>query len=156
RRAVRLAGSGGALKPEPAARTRPARVDPDRPVDARVQRTRFAVAAARASGAALVGGGALVLCLAGLAASATESSRASPGPEGWAVAAAAALLAAASWWLEQRPRAAAIARRIDDVLRFDGALVTAFEAEGRAHPSELARALSRRVAARLPLREALR
>ena len=96
-----------------------------------------------------------MLCRAGLAASAPESGI-DAGAAGWIVATTAALLAAASWWLEHLPRAAAIARRIDDELRFDGALVTAFEAERRPHSGELARALSRRVAARLPLRTALR
>lgn len=129
-----------------------AAVEPDRPVRARVERARFALALARGSEAALVGAGALALSLAALVASGGWSY----GAAGWGAAVGTACLGAASWWLEHRPRARAVARRIDAEMGFDGALLTAYEAEQRPAPPDLVRALSRRVAASLPLRAALR
>ncbi len=124
----------------------------ERPVRVRVRRTVAALAFARASEALLVGAGALILCLAALVA----CGAALRGVPPWAAALGCAAFAAATWWAEHRPRPDTVALRIDRRLGFDGALVTAFESESAPRRGELARALSRRVAAALPLRKALR
>lgn len=57
------------------------------------------------------------------------------------------LLVAAAFAWEQRRDARQVARRVDRALELEGALVTAWEVEGRAQPGRLGRRLGRQVAA---------
>ena len=79
-------------------------------------------------------------------------------PAVWALAAVCGALCAAAWWLEHPHGARATARALDERLRHDGALVTAFELETRTGrgPTPMEALVSAHVLARLCAREALR
>ncbi len=67
-----------------------------------------------------------------------------------------ALACALAWALEHRLRAEDVARKIDRRLRHQGGLVTAYELEGRAADSDMAKLVRERVLRRLRFAEALR
>lgn len=122
------------------------------PVSALVRHAARGLAAARAGEAALVGASAGMLALCAALVSGSALAR----RDAWLAAGLCALLAAASWWLGLRRRPPQVARQLDRALGLEGALVTAFEVEGRGPTSGIGALLARRVAARLTPREALR
>jgi hypothetical protein len=123
-----------------------------------VHHARRGLGAARAGEAALFGATALCLALAAAVRAGAGLGRV----DAWVAAAACAACAGLAWWIEHRRTPAEIARRLDERLRHQGALVTAFEEEHRVAPagsapaSPLGAVLIAHVLARLRRREALR
>lgn len=85
-----------------------------------------------------------------------HAGRALGDPGLWTVAGVDALLVGAALAWERRRSPAQVARRVDSALEFEGALVTAWEVEGRARPGLFGARLGREVAARASGREMLR
>ena len=83
-------------------------------------------------------------------------SGAERGLELCALGVALALVAAWTWVLGSRTEEARVARRLDDTLRFRGALVTAWESERQGSQGRLVDLLDDRVRSRLRRDEALR
>ena len=117
-----------------------------------VQRAWFGLAVARGGESVLLAAAALCLILG----AATLSGDSLSGPQVWLAALTGATLCGASWWLEHRRAPEDIARRIDDQLRHQGALFTAYELELQGDRRPLSRLLAERVLVRLRLRDARR
>lgn len=83
-------------------------------------------------------------------------SGAAPGVELLALSGSLGVCTALTWVLGARTSEARLVRRLDDGLRFGGALVTAFEAERDARDGSVVRLLEERVRTRLRRDEALR
>jgi hypothetical protein len=118
-------------------------------VRSRVAFARRGLRAVRLCQAGLLASGVLTLALALAVADGAPAGAAST----WGVALVDAGLVFLTWALAMRVDDGAVARLADRRLGFDGALVTAFEAEGRERAGELAGRLAREVAASTSARE---
>ncbi len=117
-----------------------------------VQRTHFALGGARLGEGVLIGVGAMMITLAAHALAGGDAQHV----EAWFVALLCGALCGITWRMEHRQSSHDVARALDDRLRHQGGLVTAYELEAQADNSPMGRLLVSRVLVRLRTREALR
>lgn len=116
-----------------------------------IERTRFAIAATRWAESVLIGIGAGCVLLATISVGGDPLA----DLDCWGVALLGALVAALSWRIGHGLDGAEVARRLDERMRYRGALVTAFEVESRDPDNPIGRVLRRRVLGRLRQGEAV-
>jgi hypothetical protein len=117
-----------------------------------VRRARLGLRTARGGESLLLAAAGLCVTLSAAVLSGLELARV----DAWLVGAVGALACGTSWWLEHRSSEREVAVRIDERLRHQGALVTAWELEARRDASPFRDLLDRRVRSRLRPGEALR